>query len=83
MASNEELEEPTVPQPPSSTATFTEEEELPTESSEFDQPEVSISKELSDHIIEKQSMQFVVPGRIIHLILKNGRHFFSIFLYSQ
>jgi hypothetical protein len=34
--------------------------------------EISVPKEMSAHIIEKQTMQFVVPGKIIHLSIANG-----------
>jgi hypothetical protein len=34
--------------------------------------EISVPKEMSAHILEKQTMQFVVPGKIIHLSITNG-----------
>lgn len=34
--------------------------------------EISVPKEMSALIVEKQTMQFVVPGKIIHLSMANG-----------
>lgn len=45
--------------------------------------EISISKEISGHIIEKSTIQFVVPGKIVHLTLKNGHTVVAVLSYPN
>ena len=45
---------------------------------QVDNFEISVPKEMSALIVEKQTMQFVVPGKIIHLSMANGLRMFIL-----